>query len=137
MTLQTRHCETLIALASTTYAQNSTHTSPGYTAPSGYSGVPSGGIIVGGYGTLIFDWTVANIGGATHTVTVTIDRYGQDTNWYNIYTKAVTANGANSTTIGPGCETNHDFGQFIRVQIVVSNGAADTADVAMSLVGKS
>lgn len=139
MALTTRHCEVLIALASTTYnTAGQTITSPGYAFPTTYSGMPAGGIEVGGYSELTLDFNISAISGTSASVTVTVDRYGADGVWYNIYSSgAKTATGSTSTTIGVAAETNKGFGNIARVQIAISNTTTPSATMTLSLVGKS
>ena len=139
MALMERSREVLIALASTTYnTAAQVITSPGYTAPVIATNVPTGGILVGGYHELDLDFNISAISGTSATVTVTVDRYGADGVWYNVYTSgAKNATGSTSTTIGVGAATNQGFGIIARVQITISNTTTPSATMTLSLIGKS
>jgi len=103
------------------------------------AGLPANGIPVQGVEIIALDFTISAISGASAALTVTVDRFGEDGVWYNIYTSgAKNATGATSATIGgEGSATNAEIGNIVRVGFFLSNTTTPSVTLSASVRAKS
>ncbi len=101
-------------------------------------GLPSNGIPVQAAEFIDFDMNISAISGASAALTVTIDRYGEDGVWYNIYNSgAKSSTGVTSTSIGVGASTNVEIGNIVRVAFFLSNTTTPSVTLSASVRAKS
>lgn len=102
------------------------------------SGIPANGIVVQGMNSIALDVTISAISGASAALTITVDRYGEDGVWYNIYNSgAKNSTGVTSTSIGPGEATNAEIGNIVRVGFFLSNTTTPSVTLSASVRAKS
>jgi len=110
------------------------------TGPDGQTvpGIPANGIPVQGVISIALDFNITAISGASAALTVTVDRYGEDGVWYNIYTSgAKSATGQTVASIGPGESTNVEIGNIVRVAFFLSNTTTPSVTLSASARAKS
>lgn len=121
----------------TTYLTASTVATTGADGQT-VAGIPSNGIPVQGVEAIELDFTISAITGSSAALTVTVDRYGDDGVWYNIYSSgAKNATGATIAHIGPGQATNVAIGNIVRVGFFVSNTTTPSVTLSASVRAKS
>ena len=129
---------TVLAVANTTTYL--TAATVAVTGPDGQTvpGIPTNGIPVQGVTFIDFDMNISAISGASAALTVTIDRYGEDGVWYNIYNSgAKNATGQTTASIGVGASTNVEIGNIVRVAFFLSNTTTPSVTLSASVRAKS
>lgn len=99
----------------------------------------TGSLSVGAYKELSVDVNVTALtGGTSPSIVFSFQRLGADGIWYTIYTgTAITAAGAQSTTIGVGAVTNSGFGGTVRlVWTFAGTIIATSITFSASIIGK-
>ena len=101
------------------------------------TGLVSADLPVGAYQSLAIDFNLTSItGGTSPTFNVVTKRKGADGIYYTVDTPtALTAIGAISRSLGPGCTQGVEFGATIQVSVVVT-GAPTGAAWTLSIQGR-
>jgi hypothetical protein len=108
--------------------------STAYTASGGGTSI-SLGPVPRAIQALAVDVNVTAASGTSPSLTLILERLAADGNWYEIWSPtAITAAGAASTSIGPGCATAQVYTQTIRLRWLIS-GTSPSFTFSASIVG--
>lgn len=93
-------------------------------------------LAVGMYDSLAVDVNISAISGTSASLTVYIDRKGADGHYYQIYAgTGLTAIGSVSLSLGHGMTTGVDFGNTLRIRLVIA-GTTPSVTYTASVIGK-
>ncbi len=88
------------------------------------------------YATAAVDVNVTAATGTSPTLDLYLDRQGADGVWYNVWHPTqITAAGAASTSVGPGCATGEVLTGYLRLRWVVG-GTTPSFTFSASVVGR-